>query len=140
MGELGLRILFHQTLKSREQADAAAAGWGGDRFAVYERDGEKGAAGRRVVWITEWDTETDAGEFRDALAALPALLGWHVESAGPTRVLAYRGNLADERWAAVRARLAAVVAEKPANKDIDLKAIGAAPTPPPAAPSPSGGR
>ncbi len=139
MGELSLRIFLREGLKDAERANRAAAGWGGDRFAVYE-DGEKGAAGRRVVWITEWDTETDAGEFRDALAAMPALLGWHVESAGPTRVLAYRGNLPDERWAAVRARLAAVVAEKPANKDIDLKAIGAVPTPPPAAPSPSGGR
>ena len=127
MGELSLRIFLREGLKDPERANRAAAGWGGDRFAVYENDGEKGAAGRRVVWITEWDTETDAGEFRDALAALPALLGWHVESAGPTRVLAYRGNLPDERWAAVRARLAAVVAEKPANKEIDLKAIGAVP-------------
>jgi hypothetical protein len=127
MGELSLRIFLREGLKDPERANRAAAGWGGDRFAVFEKDGEQGAAGRRVVWITEWDTETDAGEFRDALAALPALLGWHVESAGPTRVLAYRGTLPDERWAAVRARLAAVVAEKPANKDIDLKAIGAVP-------------
>jgi hypothetical protein len=128
MGELGLRILFHQALKSREQAAAAAAGWGGDRFAVYEKDG-----GRLIVWIAEWDAEADAGEFRDALKALP---GWRVEPAGLTRVLAVRGSLPDEAWEKVRARLAAVAAERPANREIDLKAL----TPAPAAPSPAGGR
>jgi hypothetical protein len=128
MGELGLRILFRQDLKSRERADAAAAGWGGDRFAVYEKEG-----GRLIVWITEWDTAADAGEFRSALQAVP---GWKVETAGPTRVQAFHGSLPDETWAKVRERLAAVAAERPANKEIDLKAL----TPPPAAPSPAGGR
>ncbi len=119
MGELGLRILFRQDLKSRERADAAAAGWGGDRFAVYEKGG-----GRLVVWITEWDTEADAGEFG---SALQGVTGWRVEGAGPTRVLAVRGSLPDEAWAKVRTRLAAVTAERPANQRIDLKAIGAKP-------------
>jgi hypothetical protein len=119
MGELSVRIFLREGLKDAKRASAAAAGWGGDRFAVYQ-----GAGGRKVVWITEWDTETDAGEFRSALEAMP---GWKVESAGPTRVLALRGGLPDERWAAVRAKLAAVVAEKPANREIDLKAIGATP-------------
>jgi hypothetical protein len=131
MGELSVRIFLREGLKDPKRASAAAAGWGGDRFAVYQAvnqavdaKGSEMAGGRRVVWITEWDTETDAGEFRSALEAMP---GWRVESAGPTRVLALRGGLPDERWAAVRARLAAVVAEKPANREIDLKAIGAAP-------------
>jgi hypothetical protein len=120
MGELGLRILFRQDLKSREQADAAAAGWGGDRFAVYEKGG-----GRLIVWISEWDAEADAGEFR---SALQAATGWRAEAAGPTRVLAVRGSLPDEAWTKVRARLATVTAEKPANKEIDLKALGAKPS------------
>lgn len=120
MGELGLRLLFRQSLKSREQADAAAAGWGGDRFAVYEKGG-----GRLVVWITEWDSEADAGEFR---SALQGVAGWRVEASGPTRVLAVRGSLPDETWGKVRTRLAAVTAERPANQGIDLKAIGAKPT------------
>jgi hypothetical protein len=128
MGELGLRILFRQNLKSREQADAAAAGWGGDRFAVYEKEG-----GRLIVWIAEWDSEADAGEFR---TALQSLAGWRVEPAGPTRILAAHGSLPDEAWAKVRTRLAAVTAERPANREIDLKAL----TPRSAAPSPAGGR
>src|SRR3982750_850348 len=117
MGELGLRILFRQDLESREQADAAAAGWGGDRFAVYEKGG-----GRLIVWLTEWDTEADAGELR---SALQAVTGWRAEAAGPTRVLAVHGGLSDEAWTKVRARLAAVTVERPANREIDLKAIGA---------------
>jgi hypothetical protein len=123
MGELSLRIFLREGLKetekTAERANTAAAGWGGDRFAVYEKDG-----GRLVVWITEWDTEADAGEFRSALQALG---GWRVEAASPSRVLAVWGSLPEERWVGVRARLAAVAAEKPVNKEIDLKAIGAAP-------------
>jgi hypothetical protein len=135
MGELSLRIFLRQELKDQEAALAAAAGWGGDRFAVYEQK----AGARLVVWITEWDGEADAGEFR---AALRSLGGWRVEAAGPSRVLALRGALPEERWTGARARLAAVTAERPANRDIDLQAIGAAPQPPtpPAAPSPAGGR
>ncbi len=134
MGELSLRIFLRQELRNQDAALAAAAGWGGDRFAVYEK-----AGARLVAWITEWDGEADAGELRTALQGLG---GWRVEMAGPRRVLAVRGALPDERWAAVRARLAAVTAERPANRDIDLQAIGAAPQPPtpPAAPSPADGR
>jgi len=119
MGELSQRIFLRQGLKSREQADAAAAGWGGDRFAVYEK-----AGGRLVIWLTEWDGEADAGEFRTALQSLD---GWQAEAAGRSRVLAMRGILPEERWAGVRARLTAAAAERPANKEIDLKAIGAVP-------------
>jgi hypothetical protein len=119
MGELGLQILFRQDLKNREQADTAAAGWGGDRFAVYEK-----GSGRLIVWLTDWDTEADAGEFQGALRSVT---GWRAEAAGPTRVLAVHGSLPDETWTKVRARLAAVTAERPANREIDLKAIGAKP-------------
>jgi hypothetical protein len=140
MGESGLRIHLRENLKDADRASAAAAGWGGDRFAVYEKDG-----GRLVVWVTEWDTDADAGEFRSALAGLS---GWRVGPAGPTRVLAVRGDLPEGLWAGVRARLAAAPAERPANKDIDLKAIGGepmrpeggSPTPRPAAPSRADGR
>jgi hypothetical protein len=119
MGELGVRILLRGGIKDRDRADAAAAGWGGDRFAVYEREG-----GRLIVWITEWDTDADAGEFRSALGGLS---GWRVEPAGPTRVLAVRGNLPDGLWAGARAPLGAAAAERLPARDIDLKAVGAAP-------------
>jgi hypothetical protein len=135
MGELSLRILLREKLGNAERSNAGAAGWGGDRFAVYQKDGEKDG-GRLVVWVTEWDGEADATEFRDALAGLE---GWRAEVAGPRRVVAVR-NLPPERWDAVRARLAAAEAARPANREIDLRAIGAAPTPlRPGAPSPADG-
>ena len=138
MGELSLRIFLREGLPEglRDRAEAAAAGWGGDRFAVYQKDGEKDG-GRLVAWVTDWDTEADAAELRSALAGLE---GWRAEAAGPRRVIALRGSLAPERWEAVRARLAAAEAVRPTNKDIDLQAIGAGPTPRPGAPSPAGGR
>jgi hypothetical protein len=136
MGELSLRIFLREGLREKglqAGAEAAAAGWGGDRFAVYEKDG-----GRLVAWVTDWDSEADAVELRNALMELKE---WRVEAAGPRRVVALRGSLPPERWEAVRARLAAAVATRPANQEIDLQAIGAVPTPlGPAAPSPSDGR
>lgn len=117
MGELSLRVLLREGLGDQPRAYAAAAGWGGDRFAVYEKGRE-----RIVAWVTDWDTEEDA---REALAALTSLKGgWRAEAAGPRRVVVIRGPLEGERLAAVRARLAAAPAEKPANRDIDLAAIG----------------
>jgi hypothetical protein len=123
LGELGIRIYLREGLGDVDRAAAAADGWGGDRFAVYE----KKEGNRLIVWVSVWDTDADAGELRAALAGLP---GWRVEAAGPRRVVAVhgsQGSLPPERWAAVRARLAAAAAEPPANRAIDLEAIGAAP-------------
>ena len=59
LGELGWRIYF-KTWKLAA-GDAAAAGWGGDRYWVWDR------AGRAVAAIaTTWDSEADAAEFASA--------------------------------------------------------------------------
>ena len=50
----------------RPAAEAAAAGWGGDRVALI--DGPDGASG--VVLDTRWDTAADASEFATALAGI----------------------------------------------------------------------
>ena len=50
---------------SEEEAATAAAGWGGDRLAVWERDG----GGLVMAWRLAWDSEQDATEFHDALRA-----------------------------------------------------------------------
>src|SRR3954452_10122753 len=58
MGELGIRSLLHGEHRDWERALKAAEGWGGDRFAVYEKkDG-----GRLLLWVSEWDTELDEQE------------------------------------------------------------------------------
>ncbi len=130
VGEATIRTLLRGTSRNRASSDLAAAGWGGDRFAVYEK------AGRRLlVWWTEWDTEADAREILKATRKLGN--GWRVETLSPRRVLALRGDaaLAREQRKALRGRLAAAEAVRPANRPIDLKALGAEPSPPrPASP------
>ena len=133
MGEEGIGILLRQALQETNLAASAAAGWGGDRFAVYEKDGR-----RLLLWVTEWDTETDAAEFQSTASRLPqGEGGWKLVRAAPTRVVLTRGvaHLAPETQARVEAALAAIQAQRPANKDIDLAALGIGAKPePPAAP------
>src|SRR5438105_5363141 len=61
-GEWGFYLILDQFLKSPAESRRAAAGWGGDRFAVYE--GPRGEA--MLVSLSVWDTENDAREFFDA--------------------------------------------------------------------------
>lgn len=69
LGELELSYFFGLGLPEADRDREAAAGWGGDRLAVY-RPREDG--GRPVaVWFTAWDSEAEAVEA--ALAATQAL-------------------------------------------------------------------
>lgn len=61
-GEWGFYLILDEYLKSAPESRRAAAGWGGDRYAIYE--GPKGEA--LVVSLSTWDTENDAREFFDA--------------------------------------------------------------------------
>jgi hypothetical protein len=61
-GEWGFYLILDEYLKSPPESRRAAAGWGGDRFAVYE--GPKGEV--LVASLSTWDTENDASEFFDA--------------------------------------------------------------------------
>ena len=61
-GEWSLYLILDQFIKSPTESRRAAAGWGGDRSAVYE--------GPKVevlfVCLSTWDTEDDARDFFDA--------------------------------------------------------------------------
>ena len=58
-GEWSYYLILDELLKSSEQSETAAAGWGGDRYAVYESaDGEV-----MMAQLTVWDTNKDANEF-----------------------------------------------------------------------------
>jgi heme-degrading monooxygenase HmoA len=61
-GEWALYLLLDEFLKSPAESRRAAAGWGGDRFAVYE------SAKGEVLFcsLSTWDTENDAREFFEA--------------------------------------------------------------------------
>jgi len=64
-GEFGYLVALAEFI-SRASAKTAAAGWGGDRYALYENK----ATGEVVLaQFTTWDTDNDAREFFDAYAA-----------------------------------------------------------------------
>jgi len=67
-GEAGYQIILDQFLKDPAESHRAAAGWGGDRFSVYERAGEA-----VVIQMTAWDSDADAREFADAYEKRTAL-------------------------------------------------------------------
>lgn len=62
-GEWSLYLILDEYLKSEQQSREAAAGWNGDRYAVYEnrKTGEV-MIGQNSIW----DTDKDAREFFDA--------------------------------------------------------------------------
>jgi hypothetical protein len=63
LGELVIGIML-----ARHGGRAAAAGWDGDAVATFE--GPQGKLG--LVWLSTWDTESDAREFARGYAAFQA--------------------------------------------------------------------
>ena len=62
MGEFGTRLFVYQHTKSLPDAVGAAHGWDGDRYRVIRVGEETG-----IVWMTVWDSATDAAQFVDAV-------------------------------------------------------------------------
>ncbi len=64
-GEWGYYLVLDEYLKDAVESKQAAAGWAGDRFALYEtsKSGEV-----FIAQLTSWDTANDAKEFFDAYA------------------------------------------------------------------------
>jgi hypothetical protein len=61
-GEWGYYLILDQFLNALPESKRAAAGWAGDRYAVYE--GPNGQV--FLAQITAWDTDDEAREFFDA--------------------------------------------------------------------------
>lgn len=62
MGEFGVKmVLLTLKPKSPKSGAEASAGWDGDLFRLYRKDGKT-----LLAWATVWDTETDAKEFTAA--------------------------------------------------------------------------
>jgi hypothetical protein len=61
-GEWTYYLILDEFLKSPAESKRAAAGWAGDRYALYE--GPNGQV--FLSQLTVWDTESDAREFFDA--------------------------------------------------------------------------
>jgi hypothetical protein len=64
-GEWSLYLILDQFLNDSTESRRAAAGWAGDRYALYE--GSK-PGDLFIVQLTAWDTQNDAREFFDAYA------------------------------------------------------------------------
>jgi hypothetical protein len=79
LGELLARTWLSQTLPA-EAAARAAAGWGGDRAAIYDappaaRGADAGTATLApeppLVWLTIWDDAAEADDFARAADQIP---------------------------------------------------------------------
>jgi hypothetical protein len=116
LGEASVGILLRDRQIDGERAEKAAAGWGGDKFALYAKGGD-----RALVWITEWDTEADAREFKAAVAE--ARKDWLVETSGPRRVSIIGGALEKVNLLPLKEKLANAKALPGENKNIDLAAL-----------------
>jgi hypothetical protein len=64
-GEWGCFLVLDEFLNDAAESSKAAAGWGGDRFALYETGKPNQFL---VAQLTAWDTPADAREFFDAYA------------------------------------------------------------------------
>lgn len=64
-GEWGCYLILDEFLSNTAESKRASAGWGGDRFALYET-GKPGEI--FVAQLTAWDTPADALEFFNAYA------------------------------------------------------------------------
>lgn len=122
MGELSLGVLVGAptpaggsplpVFSPDSWTNAAASGWGGDRWELWKRGNEA-----VVLLATVWDTAADAREFSDALPARPGL-AW--ERAG--RVVAVvAGPAGDRGTAALRSMIetASAPAAPPADRGSD---------------------
>jgi hypothetical protein len=69
-GEWGYYLILDGFLNDEKTSRAAAAGWGGDRYALYENQQTHETV---MAQLTAWDTEQDAQEFFDAYAKRTAL-------------------------------------------------------------------
>jgi len=134
LGEYSASLVLRGLGANKGAAAKAVTGWDGDRFAGF-----RAADGRVVlVWLTTWDSERDAQEFREAYGPLLAKARpeAHLVQRGP-EVLMIDGAQAGEREPLVRKAFMAVKAEshlrplpglleKPLASDFDAEAAAPA--------------
>jgi hypothetical protein len=82
-GEFGYSLLLDEFVREEAVSRAAAAGWGGDRYALYENSKSGQVA---VAQVSVWDTERDAREFFDAYTRRTSLrYGVEAQTLSPTQ-------------------------------------------------------
>jgi hypothetical protein len=81
LGEFQWRIVLKE-YGLASQAESVAAGWGGDRYAVFKR---KDSDATLLLLRTSWDSDADAKEFVEAYRQV--LAAKYADSKTPTRVV-----------------------------------------------------
>lgn len=110
LGEYSIRILLKAIGVGERQANAAAAGWDGDRYIGFET-----AKGQVVVlWFTTWDSQAEAQEFEKTYVGALKRPNGYIERRGTEVVMvdgltgalrtkfvnkAFRSVKVEERWA-----------------------------------------
>jgi hypothetical protein len=79
LGELGISILFRDL--ASDPSEDAWAGWDGDRYLVAECD-----EGPAILWLTAWDSHSDALEFETAYRGILEALAARAGLATPPNV------------------------------------------------------
>ena len=62
LGEFETRLFLYEHLKDQAAAFRGATGWDGDRYQLIDL-----GRGEALVWLSVWDSATEAAEFRDLL-------------------------------------------------------------------------
>jgi len=118
LGELTLRLWLQRSGVASRVANAAAAGWGGDRFALLSN--AEGAPD--LVALIAWDTEADRAEFE------VALLGAQLDATGATATATLDGReLAVTRLDDTRTVLAVAASAADARALVEAAAVLVAP-------------
>lgn len=65
LGEFDTRLVLYHHLQNLDVAAQAARGWAGDRWAIVRTP-----AGDAFVWVSVWDTPTDAAEAYDTFGQM----------------------------------------------------------------------
>ena len=118
LGEMAIRLMLTEYTDAN-RAVRAAAGWGGDRWSLLEKDGRQA-----LVLETVWDTPTDAREFFDTqgLAFKSRFSGAKQDEASETRqALTAATNATDLRISGSRVQV--VIAFDRASADAIVAAL-----------------
>ena len=118
VGELNIRLALDERLGTESGFDTAkaAAGWGGDRFALLQGEGLEALA-----WVTEWDDEEEAAEFLQAAAA--AYPDWRRAASGTRVTLLWLDPEEHSSAAPLERALLEAPAERAAAPALDLAAV-----------------
>jgi hypothetical protein len=114
LGEIGVRGLLSEGI-SEKDAVRAAAGWGGDRAYLFERDGGTPL----FVWKTEWDKPSDADEFFAAYNALQRQRGAHANEAPGASANAQTSWRKDGRLTLVQRAGNSIVVVRGSEQDVN---------------------